>query len=128
MLFFLCRGAVRGARSPAGGGRWVGRRPRGGIFVLAVVVGLRYREAAGGNDDSVFYLETASEIEPENPFVLFHLACAYSVRGEKRKGLRALTLAVEKGFADRAEVTGNASLDALREEEGYKKLLEKLAQ
>ncbi len=107
--------------------RRVARRTLNGIYVLVVEEGMRYRESLKDKGDAVFYLETASEIEPENPYVLFHLACAYSLRGEKRKGLQALTLAVEKGFKDRPEITGNKSLAPLREEEGYKKLLERLA-
>jgi hypothetical protein len=42
--------------------------------------------------------------------------------------LQALTLAVEKGFKDRPELTGNKSLASLREEAEYKKLVEKLGQ
>jgi predicted esterase len=108
--------------------RRVARRTLNAIFVLLIEEGLRYRDSAKASLDSLFYLETAAEIEPDNPFVQFHLACVYSLRGEKRRGLQALTLAVEKGFAGRAEITGNRSLDPLREEEGYKKLLERLGQ
>ena len=106
--------------------RRVARRTLNAVFVLLIEEGLRYRDSAKASLDSLFYFETAAEIEPDNPFVQFHLACVYSLRGEKRRGLQALALAVEKGFADRAEITGNKSLDPLREEEGYKKLLERL--
>jgi predicted esterase len=114
-------------REKDGPERRVARRTLNGLFVLAVEEGMRYRESPRDYGDAVFYLEAAAGIEPDNPYVLFHLACAYSLRGEKRKGLQALTLAVEKGFKDRPEITGNKSLAPLREEEGYKKLVERLA-
>lgn len=122
--------ALRGkARQEKDGAeRRVARRTLNAVFVLLIEEGLRYRDSAKASLDSVFYLETAAEIEPNNAFIRFHLACVYSLRGEKRRGLQALTLAVEKGFADRAEITGNKSLAPLRGEEGYKKLLERLGQ
>jgi hypothetical protein len=111
-----------------GAERRVARRTLNAVFVLLIEEGLRYRDSEKASLDALFYLETAAEIAPDNPFVQFHLACVYSLRGEKRRSLQALTLAVEKGFAGRAEITNNKSLAPLREEEGYKKLLERLGQ
>jgi predicted esterase len=113
-------------RAKDGTERRVARRTLNGMFVLVIEEGMRYRDAPRDYSNSVFHLEVAAEIEPDNPYVLFHLACAYALGGEKRKGLQALTLAVEKGFDDRPQITGNKSLASLREEAEYKKLVERL--
>jgi len=63
---------------------------------------------------------------PDNPRVLFRLACAYSLKGDKKKSIEALKKSAQKGFSNIAELEGNKSLDAVRGEAAYKKLVEEL--
>jgi poly(3-hydroxybutyrate) depolymerase len=67
-----------------------------------------------------------AEVMPESPYVLYNLACAYSLKGDKKQALDALRKAVQKGFANVAELESNKDLAPLREEAGYKKILEEI--
>jgi dienelactone hydrolase len=65
-------------------------------------------------------------ISPDNPRVYYSLACAYSLNKDKTRAIEALKKSVEKGFTDRAAVEGNKDLEPLREDEGYKQVIEDL--
>jgi len=90
-----------------------------------------YESAASLLDRKLFdraaaVLELDSELMPDNPRVLFRLACAYSLKGDKKKSIEALKKSAQKGFSNIAELEGNKSLDAVRGEAAYKKLVEEL--
>ena len=69
-----------------------------------------------------------AELRPDNWRLLYSLACAYSLKGDKRRAIEALSKAVQKGFANAAELERNDQLNAIREEDGFKKILEGLRQ
>lgn len=73
-------------------------------------------------------LAVDSESMPDNWRLLYNLACAYSLNGEKRRAIEALAKAVQKGFANAAELERNGQLDPIREEPGFKKIVEGLKQ
>ncbi|MEK6302671.1 MAG: hypothetical protein AABO41_18320 [Acidobacteriota bacterium] len=75
---------------------------------------------------AVAVLELDAEAMPDNTRVLFRLACAYSLKGDKKKAIEALRKSVQKGFSNTAELESNKSLDAIREEAAYKKIVEEL--
>lgn len=75
---------------------------------------------------AVVNLEVASEVSPNNPSPLYALARAYSRKGEKKQAIDALRRAIEKGFKDAARIENEKDLDSLRQEAGYKKLLDNL--
>jgi hypothetical protein len=64
----------------------------------------------------------------DNPGVWYYLACAYSLNGDKRRALDALGKAVQKGFSNVQELERNPQLDAIREEAGFKKIVENVRQ
>jgi dienelactone hydrolase len=67
-----------------------------------------------------------SELMPDNWRLLYNLACAYALKGDKRRAIETLNKAVQKGFVNAAELDRNAQLDAIREEGGFKKIVEGL--
>jgi tetratricopeptide (TPR) repeat protein len=73
-------------------------------------------------------LVTDSELMPDNWRFLYNLACAYSLKGDKRRAIEALDKAVQKGFYNLAELERNAQLDAIREEAAFKRIVEELKQ
>jgi predicted esterase len=79
-------------------------------------------------DLAVSNLAIDTELMPDNWRLLYNLACAYSLKGDKRRAIEALTKAVEKGFANASELERNDQLDGIREEAGFKKLVEGLKQ
>jgi len=57
------------------------------------------------------------------PAGLYNLACLASMKGEKAKSLEWLGKAVRAGFKDRQWIRMDRDLEAIRGEEGYRKLL-----
>jgi tetratricopeptide repeat protein len=79
-------------------------------------------------DLAVSNLETDAEIMPDSWRVLYNLACAYVLNGDKRRAIESLNKAVEKGFVNATELETNHQLDAIRGEAGFKKIVEGLKQ
>jgi len=71
-------------------------------------------------------LSVDSDLMPDNPRLFYYLACAYSLKGDKRRAVDALNKAVQKGFSNVAELEHNDQLDGIRGEDGFKKILESL--
>ena len=73
-------------------------------------------------------LAVDTELMPDNWRLLYNLACVYSLKGDKRRAIETLSNAVQKGFANAAELVRNDQLDGIREEAGFKKIVEQLKQ
>jgi dienelactone hydrolase len=69
-----------------------------------------------------------SELMPDNCRLLYNLACAYALKGEKRRAVETLNKAVQKGFANAEELERNDQVNSIREEPGFKKIIEGLKQ
>jgi hypothetical protein len=108
------------------GERRVARRTLRQLFAhyYESAANLRDRGARGGRVAS--HLEVAAEFAPDDPQVLFELACAYAADGEKKKALDALRRSVESGFADADAVAGNDALAPLRDEAAFKEIVARL--
>ena len=75
----------------------------------------------------LFELATrASAGHPMNPGEFYNLACAYAVSGEAKDALKALRLAVEKGFDDLELLGNDKDLDSIRSSPQFVSLLEEL--
>jgi predicted esterase len=108
-----------------GADRIVARRVLNGFLVflseeaMALMQRKSYAEAA--QDFAI-----SAEIAPGNPRVFYNLARAYSLGNEKGRAIEALKKAVEKGFKDAAALESDKDLDPLRNEAGYRKIIEDL--
>ncbi|HEX8183488.1 MAG TPA: tetratricopeptide repeat protein [Blastocatellia bacterium] len=71
-------------------------------------------------------LAIAAEIAPNNPRLFFNLARLYSLNNDKSRAIEALKKAVKKGFKDATALEGDKDLDLLRNEAGYKRILEEI--
>ncbi|MGH9900597.1 MAG: TPR end-of-group domain-containing protein, partial [Pyrinomonadaceae bacterium] len=125
------RHAVAELRRKSGGAkdtgeRRVARRTLNQMFARYYEAAMNLRQRQGKPGLIAANLEVAAEIAPDNPHILYELACAYSLNGERKKAIAALRRAVEKGFADVAEIIGNKALDPLRGEAGYRELIDGL--
>jgi len=67
-------------------------------------------------DLAASHLAIDAELRPDNWRLLYSLACAYALKGDKRRAIEALNSAVEKGFANVAELERDDQLNAIREE------------
>ena len=71
-------------------------------------------------------LSIATIIAPDNPRLLYNLACAYSLNKDKGRAIEALKRSVEKGFHDVAALESDKDLEPLREDASYKRIIEDL--
>ena len=77
-------------------------------------------------DEAVRLYTLATEIDPDRPGAFYNLAWAYNAKGDKKKALKALQTAVEKGFKDHAGISANSAFDSLRNDPTYLQLIEKM--
>jgi predicted esterase len=77
-------------------------------------------------DLAVANLATDTEIMPDNWRVWYNLACAYALNGDKRHAIEALNNSIRKGFVNASEIENNHQLDSIRNEAGFKKIVEEL--
>jgi hypothetical protein len=71
-------------------------------------------------------LATDAEVMPDNWRVLYNLACAYALGGDRGRAIEALNNSVRKGFSSGSELENNHQLDSIRNESGFKRILEGL--
>jgi tetratricopeptide (TPR) repeat protein len=65
-------------------------------------------------------------LRPCDSVVHYNLACSYSLLGKISLSLTALSKSIELGYDDIQHIENDADLDRLREEKGYKILVNKL--
>jgi hypothetical protein len=74
----------------------------------------------------VVNLEVASELTPDNAYLIYELACAYSLKGDRKRAVETLKKSLDKGFKDIARIESDGRLDAIRQEPEYRKLIESI--
>lgn len=81
---------------------------------------------SGKYKEAIEAYEKILKVRPNDANALYNTACAYSLMGEKKKAVEFLGKAVENGFNNVEHIKGDSDLDNIREEDGYKKIIEKL--
>ncbi len=105
--------------------RRVARRVRGQLMIQMreeASIAIEARKYA----EAILDLSLAAEVSPDNARLLFNLACAYSLNGQKGDAVAALKRAVEKGFADANALATDPALDSLRKDAAFQRLLDGL--
>ncbi len=74
-------------------------------------------------DLMVVNLEVASELAPDHAYLFYELACAYSLKGDRKKAIETLKKSLDKGFKDIAGIESDERLNAIRREPEYIKLI-----
>src|SRR6185436_14662442 len=77
-------------------------------------------------DLAASHLGIDAELMPDNWRLLYNLACAYALKGDKRRAIETLNKAVQKGLKNAGELENNKQLDTIREEAGFKKIVDEL--
>ncbi len=78
------------------------------------------------NSQALTCLEIAVQAAPSNPYISYDLARAQAINSHKKKALRTLQTAAEKGFNNVDEVEGDRAFEGLRAEADYQKALAKM--
>jgi predicted esterase len=71
-------------------------------------------------------LTMAALIAPDNPRLLYNLACAHALNRDRPRALDALRRAIDKGFKDAAAIESDKDLELLRDDPAYKQIVEEL--
>ena len=59
-------------------------------------------------------------------YVLYNVACSYSLMGESDRAIQLLSEAIDNGFGYRAWLVNDNTLEALREDPRFQALVERL--
>ncbi len=68
----------------------------------------------------------ARSIEPNDPRVLYNIACIYSLAGEIEQALDCFELAIGSGYASREWIDNDVDLDPIRNKTRFQQVIEKL--
>ena len=81
----------------------------------------------GQLDRAIKVHQKAAEFDTDTGLIAaYNLACAYSLKKETDLAIEALEKAIEKGFDDVNQIEGDSDMDAIRDDERFKKLMEKI--
>jgi len=92
----------------------------------ALYMGANGLVALGERERGLEFARRAREIEPDEPMVLYNLACIYSLAGEVDEGVDCLENSFDHGFTHVAWVRKDSNLDALREHPRFQALMSRL--
>lgn len=77
-------------------------------------------------DQVVANCQLLANLVNDNPLAHFNLACAFAQVGNKKKALSSLKDAIKRGFNDRAAIDNSRSLDTIRNESDFKKIIDNI--
>jgi tetratricopeptide (TPR) repeat protein len=80
---------------------------------------------ANKNDEAAKYYELAVSTQPRG-VDYYNLACAYAKNQHREKAIAALDKAVAMGYGTRSHISTDADLNSIRDDERYKKIVEKI--
>lgn len=77
-------------------------------------------------DEATRVFTLATKVAPDRPNAFYYLASAYGAKGDKKKSLKALQTAVDKGFSDAAALSGNKAFDSMRDDPQFQTIISAL--
>ena len=80
-------------------------------------------QVADYSKEAAYYAARAMAVDPEDPMVLYNVACSFSILGKTRDALDALEKAVNFGWGDKGWLEHDSDLDPLRKDPRYIALL-----
>ncbi|HSQ23995.1 MAG TPA: dienelactone hydrolase family protein [Pyrinomonadaceae bacterium] len=103
--------------------RRVARRVMSGQYIGLFERGSNYLQNQKRYDEAIRFFTLATEVDPERPGAFYYLAWAYNSKGDRKKSLKALQTAVDKGFSDAAALESNKAFDSLRDDPQFQKII-----
>jgi tetratricopeptide (TPR) repeat protein len=77
-------------------------------------------------EKAIIFFEISVNADKRNVFSAYNLACTYSLNKQKKQALKALRLAVQRGFKNRTHIEKDTDLDFLRDEKVFKEIMAEL--
>jgi predicted esterase len=111
------------AKTEDSGERRVARRVLNGTYILLFERGNDLLQNQKRFAAAARAFELASEVNPDRSGVFYYAAWAHAAGGNKKKALRALRTATEKGFSDQTTLTNNHAFDSLRNDAEFEAIV-----
>jgi serine/threonine protein kinase/Flp pilus assembly protein TadD len=92
----------------------------------AIYLGAHGLIELGKQEKGFQWANRALSIDPEDPIILYNVACVYSLAGKIDEAIHYFEKSLENGYAHREWIENDSYLDAIRSHDRFKKLLEKL--
>jgi serine/threonine protein kinase/Flp pilus assembly protein TadD len=89
----------------------------------ALYMGAMSLTALGESDKAREWNRRALAMDPDDPSVLYNIACAFAMENQKAEALDALTKALDEGFGHWKWIEHDADLDSLRDDPAFAALL-----
>jgi tetratricopeptide (TPR) repeat protein len=108
------------------GERRVARRTLEGLFVAFFEQGYSLLQTQARYAEATKHFRITTELNPDRAGAFFYLAVAYAANGDKKRSLRALESAIDRGFSNLAAVLNNKAFESIRSDSQYQKIIERL--
>ena len=92
----------------------------------ALYLGAGAIQDLGDSEKAVVWVRRALALEPDEPWVLYNVACIYSRAGRTEEALDCLERSVEQGMGDTAWLEHDTDFEPIRDEPRFIALLERL--
>jgi len=96
--------------------------------VRALYMGANGLVALGQRARGLVWARRAMELEPDEPMLLYNLACIYSLAEEADEAIACLEKAVERGFAHKLWIEKDSNLDPLRDDPRFQALARRVSE
>ena len=93
----------------------------------AFTLGATARLGLGDRKGALDWGERALQIAPDEPMVLYNVACIHTLAGEPDRALELLGRAIDEGFGHKAWIEHDSDLESLRDDPAFQALLARLA-
>jgi tetratricopeptide (TPR) repeat protein len=80
----------------------------------------------GQQDKGIEWSRRALRADPEEPAILYNVACNFAIAGEVDESIKYLGQAIDQGFGYRAWLENDSDFDSLRNDARFQALLDKL--
>jgi TolB-like protein/Flp pilus assembly protein TadD len=92
----------------------------------ACILGAIAHAALHNEERAAFFAGRAIAADPDDPMLLYNVACNYALLGRIEDGLSSLEQAVDRGYGDKAWMEHDADLEPLRSSPRYQAILERM--
>ncbi len=103
--------------------KWIDTNPED---ARALNIGATIWSNLGETDQALEWAKRSLSIDPEDPQLLYNVACVYAIEGMKDEALQCLEHAIDKGYGHREWIEHDSDLNSLRSDRRFQALLDRV--
>ena len=92
----------------------------------AVSLGLGSLCGLGDHDRALEWADRSRSMEPEEPAILYNVACAYALLGERDRSIDLLSKAFRQGYSHKVWIENDPDFSSIRDHSRFKALMKSL--